>query len=648
MKRKLVLLIFCWLLILAAPPLREQFLTQIEPGHYYGGWAYGPLRSGFGFVEAPPLPADLPRDARLQAVALEEQENGAGKFGRGYDALIKQYPKEAWLIARRLKKAVGEMRSDRVGGELSDSYLDRNKAAGKPSPERDPKQLNFKPNELEEVIALARRGQKLEPDNAFFDWMLVYFLMSGWRDGEAWQVLSQAAKKPRFNDYEREWLQANLAAREWQLGRPLLVEEIQPLFLSVDTWPYRSRQREMARILAWEGIKAERRGDHAKALQSYTDFARLMLGAGRQAHSQISALVYEAMGAIALRTDAKRVKFPRLPDNDPHISEKTARRTVAHYFARYARAHGRADLAQEMTALRLAAAREQDKRRNTFRRTDLFFGVAVQPLRWSVILWWSASLLLMLLPMLALWWALLGGALRFARVPEIALDKRRVAWTTLIAAGTTVLCWAIAFYCGAGWLWGLSLIGGSANTDSLAVFLLPSFVFLLIGLGLPALMAEAAAKRFSREAAPRVPLRERGRNFIANFRLSRLLFNGAIALLLLAATIWWMGCLFTMSDFPYWFSAAFDVFPVWPQLAFCAAVALTWLPQFFAPADDKPRAARHLRLLHRALGNLVVTASVSYLLLLLVSLPVRARANADIAQLIERGERAMLLQNAPR
>lgn len=683
MKRPAVwLLLGCWLLILLAPPLRSLFWIQASGrGEWYRGWMWGPFPGGqTEMLSSDELAKRFPDDPRILAVAVDKQM-GSSIFGlaptsindldrpgylsfqrnqvRDYDALIRRFPQENWLVARRLQATIATMRQDRVGGKFSDP--DEARGQKGLSPERVGKP-NYTPQELNEAIAVARLGQKREPDNAFYDWTLFYFLMIGWRDDEAWRVLAKGSHKPRFDAHHSEWTQALVAAHEAKWGRPLLVEEslgAQAIIL----FPIFARDREMGRIIEWEGLKAGRkRGNHAKALQIYTDSARLNALHARQSYSGIEALVAHAMVAIVMGVEGKALRSDMTPTQWQSAAARA--RIGAYKFARYANKHGRPDLAREMTALRLAAGHDQDRLRASFRSSVWSDGMAARPLINAVALYWAAAIILLLVSLLAVLWLTLGAVLRRARVREVSIARRDVGLAVLFGAIAAALCIGSALYWGAGWQ---TVFAGDEAASGLLHCLLasgaPATALIITGFCwfVSLLWEDDAAETSAPRAWP-----TRLQRALESIRLSSLLSGFVWLVCLFGAALFWIllvarggqayavppfGVLATLYSYLGVENSELTlpaIAPLWAELAFAAALLvfpLRWI--FGTPAAEKSRAAYRLRLLHASLGTLIVVASGSYLLLLVASLPVRAQTDAQMQQRIQRGEVAMMLQNAP-
>lgn len=298
-----LIFIAAWLVVFAIAPLRYLTLAEMQQTIWPLSALAGAGKERGSFSELLP---QYPNDARVWSAAADEENpveisgdeddvslktsTSASPFFPGkpnkdfrseqrrrLDFAIEKFPDQPWLIAKRLKNSWSYMMGDRLAGELSDANLAANKAAGIASPEhqkRNSSLPDLQPQEVRRVLQLCARGQKLEPNNAYCDWTRAYFLAPSWRDKEAWQALDAAAQKPAFDDHQLADVRARMAARELQLHRPLLWEER----LMMAYWilfPQYARYREFARIVSWQSIKAQRRGDHALALRLMGSLAKV-------------------------------------------------------------------------------------------------------------------------------------------------------------------------------------------------------------------------------------------------------------------------------------------------------------------------------------------------------------------------------------
>ncbi|HEY0075339.1 MAG TPA: hypothetical protein VGB77_14665, partial [Abditibacteriaceae bacterium] len=325
----------------------------------------------------------------------------------------------------------------------------------------------------------------------------------------------------------------------------------------------------------------------------------------------------------------------------------------------YATAHGRPDLGQEIGALALQEGRVADQLSAVFRSQQPFGGLDQRPIIWSISLYWVSALLLLLLPMLAFWWFLLGGALRVARVPAAEITSREIALPVTVAVGLTAFLWGTGVACGASWrlLWlGIYDVAPMVIIGGIGAFILG----LLWPVPLAAWLIKRRARRHEEKTQGEVPrgAREKWAAIGSRFRLASFLQISALYGLVFTTLTWWFFTV-TAQDQTSWiellmldsmgFKFPFDLgmvvnwFPLWPQLAFALALAFLWLREIFA--RDKLRVAYQLRLLRSTFGALIVTGSVAYLLLLVLMIPVRTRANVAVHQYVQRGEVASMLQN---
>jgi hypothetical protein len=435
-------------------------------------------------------PTMVPESAPSPLFPGKPDENYQAERRRRYDILIEKFPRETWLLAHRLRWSWGYMYGDRVGGELSDPNLTANQADGKPSPERrisnssdappgaigtsplgsptafpKPDYPNFKPQELGHVIALCRRGQKLEPNNAFYDWTLSYFLALSWRDKEAWAALDSAARKTGWDDHRLQEIQAQLAAREVLLGRPLLWEEKAMLWANT-LFPDFAREREYARIVSWQSIKAQRRGDHAQALWLRGNFAKTCANMRDHSHFIIERLVAVAMENIALAgaTYDARQRNPAMVAAWRSASTNDRIKITFDRFRSHAVAHGRKDLAAW-------AARDRGRVIACYAPVKES-GIAGTPsyvAAFIVVLWLIGVLLMATLPYCLLTWLLLswfGQSTRLRRVlwwsaPRDEMTRRDKIMGTLSCSGLPFFGFVFraALLCGVSFVLGAMLIG---------------------------------------------------------------------------------------------------------------------------------------------------------------------------------------------
>jgi hypothetical protein len=199
---------------------------------------------------------------------------------------------------------------------------------------------------LQQAIDVAQRGRRLEPDNSFYDWALMYFYFAGYRDAEAYRVLEEGSRKPRYDDHSYDEAISAIAAHE--KVRPLLWEEKMNLSSEIRFLQF-AKSRELARLVSWQMWKAEKRGDHARAIEVRFNFARLCQPMLQGRNPLITGLV--GMACRSIIWSGNRQRRVRNNQRPPNISDANwfilRSRKSAQSFANYARTHGRADLVPE-------------------------------------------------------------------------------------------------------------------------------------------------------------------------------------------------------------------------------------------------------------------------------------------------------------
>jgi hypothetical protein len=353
----LALFTVIWLIVLWVPQLRVLFTVQTlgsSIGLQQYAWTPRFEADAFSFDK---LAEQHPNDVN---VLLQKAHHGNSREGtRALDALLRQFPNDKLLIAVRLKRSLSWMKHDRLAGDFSNPNPP---PYATPSPEKSNRPPNFTPQELQQAINVAQRGQQLEPDNSYYDWALIYFYMAAYRDEEAYRVLSRASRKPRFDDHSYDETISAIAAHE--RVRPVLWEE-KLGFASAITLPHYAKFRELARLVSWQMWKAEQRGEHARAIAVRSDFARLCRPMMQDRSTIIAGLVARACQAIMWAGNSRRVRNNQRPTGMSNAAWGRMRsRRNTQNFAAYARTHGRADIAAETVLLGAYGQRYQDASRN--------------------------------------------------------------------------------------------------------------------------------------------------------------------------------------------------------------------------------------------------------------------------------------------
>ncbi len=631
-----ILCLFCWLAVLLVPALRHSFFAHLRGDSFYGSWQYG----GLPQITEQVLPSaeNYADDAQVQAVVLEPHYEYTKVDKEVFDSLVKRFPDQTWLIARRLKSAALYLRHNRLPGEFSGGYNAAKKTAGWPPPERLGTKPNFTSDELEKYVALARHGQKLEPDNDYFDWMEIYFLLSSWRDDEAWRVLDRAAQKARFDSHERDWKQVQIAAHEKLWQRPLSWEE---KLLIERRFDYPST-RAMGRIILWEIVKMRRRGDHKKALRNYDNVLRLMLRAkwnspNPDVLSFFDAATYLFVNEEPLQPD----KRPKAPAGPHHWED--FRRLQADAFVDYAKQHDESYDGRALQSALIADGQRSDALYRAYKNSSWDRGLRSSSLIWSVSLRCVASLILLQLPLLLVWWAALGALLRWLNLPPVVIARRDLWHSVAIFGGILTLCCLCALMQGAIWQSYLfiGLKDFSIDNSKRLLFMLP----LAMSAVLPVLMSSGWCSIVTRNRLWRqTPFTQNRevRLFSLMHELASAFIVGALA---------WMWSVALSPEMRLISLQGIDAVPNWPpcvfQTAFGASLVLLWTRWLLrAETREKPLIAYRLCWLHTFVGQLIILGSIGYFVLLCAGVPLRKSASSEVEQLIQKGEVALMLQNS--
>ncbi len=363
-------------------------------------------------VEGIPLPktldGSLPPDKEAVSVPVfRPHPLFPGTPARGYYSealrrlhiLVEKYPDDIALKAMYLRSAL-PLRTGRVGGEMADVKLRENRAAGRPSPEVAPEPPEYTAVDLQQALDVCEAGRKLDPDNAFFDWMKCIFLMLSWRDEQAFQALEAAGSKTFANDYNLVDIDRRMQALATVLQRPLTLEERQ-LHMREHPLPVLGRYLSHARLIAWQAVKAQRRGDMEQAWHITAGLMRVAALMRQKSSFEIQQMSVLSMAGIArngITYDWRQARIKTQPRIPPEQSLKQ--------FMELAKKQGHADLAE------LAKLSFDDWQESTGlerQHSSLLLGTSYE--RWLLIeyLRKAGALLLVMLPtvcvlLAVLWW----------------------------------------------------------------------------------------------------------------------------------------------------------------------------------------------------------------------------------------------------
>lgn len=193
--RPLLFALGCWLLVLLVPATRQGLAAAWS--NRFGAVQEGDENQNYplSFNQKSVAKALLKRFSSNKAVEIyaAQQSDAAAK-------LLERYPQDLLVITLALRQQIAKLDSDRNEGPLTNPNYPAPPSKtswpdlGPPSPRAD----------WNRFLALARRGQRLEPNNSYFDWMLLYALYATRQDEAARAVLAQAARKTAYDDHVRD------------------------------------------------------------------------------------------------------------------------------------------------------------------------------------------------------------------------------------------------------------------------------------------------------------------------------------------------------------------------------------------------------------------------------------------------------------
>ncbi len=670
-QRRLLVLLFAlpWLVVLVVPALRAVLLSQA-------------LHSR----TAPPLPwaerfydmmwnderlaKRFPNDARVLALTAEQTNYdllsgmvktsarlraGANieavhasnaRIAANNDRLIARFPRETWLLARRLRNITRWLRSDRVSTD-ADIWNPAAKALSAPlgpMPQMPPLEKKSRRQQLQKAIAQAQRARRLDPGNSFFDLMLACFLMADFRDAEALKVIGEGSRKARYDDYVYQDTQHEIAARE--RVRPLLIEEKIAIAARM-LLPHFASFNRLAGVASRAASIAERDGNHARALRIRGDLARLATLMLRGRNLALAGWLADQMqrkawdGDPARQVSEAQVRALGLSDYSP-LTHHAGR------FALYARSHGRPDLARE--TLRLVRETEGFNRAHPTRwglplnQRKSFMGIARRDIETIFGLWWLGEGLLAQSVALLLAWGLLWLVL--LGTPPQPTARRDLWMAVAVCALLCAVPAAVMLRNGIEWNLQFGAGPGSSNylpreaatLAGLAGFALcPVIAGALLAWGVTLWrMWRARRELFATEpryeglSAQLIPP-DTGPLFVQFVIVCVLLQTLASWMLVWGASQW-----LPAGSFSELIIAARFLAPWLTALCFVG-----WLSRWrLAPPRLRPLTLYALHWYRQTIGAFLLAAGALYLMLAVASLPMRSRADAALQDFLQRGELA--------
>ncbi len=289
-------------------------------------------------VPQDPPPSESAPELPSPVKALEQlKEERWRENMRRLDRLRQKFPDDAFLVATQIQVMRKNLRTERLGGELSDPRPARARI-GQPSPERRDEKTNFSPVDFRKALELCAIGQRLAPRNGYFDYMECFFLMHSWRDEAAFKALEEVACKTAFDDYTQREMKTHLEAQSVALGRSLSFEEKVATVALTETID--GYHRELSRIISWASVKARRSGNHAQAL-------RIMMAHARAYKRMRENSAYALEGMVAVGMERIAWNSAANAETPPEGTQEQQGAWRQSKLKSYVTLHGRPELAVE-------------------------------------------------------------------------------------------------------------------------------------------------------------------------------------------------------------------------------------------------------------------------------------------------------------
>ncbi|RYG71395.1 hypothetical protein EON80_05285 [bacterium] len=253
--------------------------------------------------------------------------------------------------------------------------------------------LQMTPAEIAIGLQLARRGQLLEPDNTFFDWMAARFLFAARRDNEAVKTLIAASHKTDFDMHWRELIAGGFTALE--RVQPLLAEEKMTILNGL-TLPHLSTLRHISAMTLWAAMQREMAGDAAGALEIEGALARLQKVSFDKRFFTVEKMV-AGSGIYAAWSANSTIRWARVLNvGKPKLKALSSRKLYLdryfNSFVTYTEALNRPDLTKEATLMKphlLNFWQKQDSQQNP---EDALYRSSGGPSTYLHLAWWAATL----------------------------------------------------------------------------------------------------------------------------------------------------------------------------------------------------------------------------------------------------------------
>jgi len=339
-----------WVLILAVPKTRGILRSQIEESKSQQQYLFLPFGNNALNISDAQKYMKSSNDPAVKMTLLLNQQTThifttRTEAIKQYDNLLKQYPKNLWLIKKRLIASIS------YGFKLPMDSTFRKRIYPDYMPNISKAENQQFQREIPRALQIALYGEKLDPENSFFNWMQASLLFAQDKPEFALQALEKGARKKYFDDGFGGSRKASIIAAEIT-GRNLFEERFLANYsVFLEDMPILT-ETNMAAVS--RGALAEHHGDQQQALKIY--------GAQLQLCQQVLAYTQKfgysgVANNLAINAWLSKKRFPAWSKQRPKTSSRGGmphlemrkwyawRTTVAaDLFANYAATNHRPDL----------------------------------------------------------------------------------------------------------------------------------------------------------------------------------------------------------------------------------------------------------------------------------------------------------------
>jgi len=215
------------------------------------------------------------------------------------------------------------------------------------------------------ILELAKKGSRVDPDNAFFDLIAADALYGMQRDTEALNVISAAARKSHYNSYRQAAAVCTVKYLE-AAGLPSMEANLLVARYTL-VFPHLAGILRISRLTVWHARQLDAQGRSDEARDYLTAIVKIGVLMRKGAEYPIERLVGSyTQSAIGLFEPTS----PKRPEAIGGMSEADSQRLRTARVSKVLRAHGWPDLAALLERESASAAAFKEKLREYFRSSD--------------------------------------------------------------------------------------------------------------------------------------------------------------------------------------------------------------------------------------------------------------------------------------